>query len=907
MLINLTLLKESTSSTNPGFQAIVRIENLSGTFVAQRNGYLPPVPPSLREAFERWQKDYFVAGARSELRFRDLSITSLVGESTRITPIRSDSGSDSAESLRIELNSWLNSAGENWQDVRDLLIKYSPDHNGRSVDTRVFLQFNDPYLLKLPWLSWNVFEKRYSGAEFAFLTFDQTIQKKPPSGAVEILVVEGNNKGIEDGTAADLETIKSLESRGAKIKILHQPTPEELVDELGQRSYEIFIFTGHSRSEQGGAIGRLELNNDPNPIISSITISKFRDNLRAAVKRGLQICIFNSCDGLGISHQLVDGLRLPIAIVMRQPVPDKVAVRFLKEFFRHFAVEDKSLFDAFQQAKLGIEGYSNSLPGVTWLPAICASSLLESPTWQQLRGESLPKPSLWNQLYQIWRQKKWLILALLAILVAASIIITSIQKIPVGETLSPTGLINPEELISAGENSELYGSKQLSEPYETLKNRGIQQFTEERYGDARDTFEKIFWGDPEEDLEPLRDPEILIFKNNAEVRERRKANETTYTIAAAIPLSDQSGGDLNVGIEMLRGIAQAQDMAVNPQAPDAERINLEVVIANDRNLPAQAIEIAEKLVQEVEGQAVLAVIGHYLSTSTCEALKEVYGPSQIVVISPLSTITDLREDCGRFNTFFRTTSSTEIETETLFSHLISSPQVDNVSEVAIFYTEGEDYSSEMFDEFRGKLRSQEIYWKSFDLSKSDFDADTALANTQDVDALIVIPDGRNSSSEAFDNAVEVLKANRGEKMILGSNPLYTKEEVVDEVGIEYLENSLFIATDWHSQCAPEGFIVRANEYWSGGVNRTTALPYEAVQVLLSTLEEGIDSEGIQQKLSELGTGNASVVKSDVFDDKTISFDGNGDRQELTERILTTVGNDSNNPFIVVGDVNGCPQ
>ena len=85
--------------------------------------------------------------------------------------------------------------------------------------------------------------------------------------------------------------------------------------------------------------------------------------------------------------------------------------------------------------------------------------------------------------------------------------------------------------------------------------------------------------------------------------------------------------------------------------------------------------------------------------------------------------------------------------------------------------------------------------------------------------------------------------------------------------------------------------------------------YEAVQVLLPILSGDVTPERIRQELEGLRQNN-EAVNSDVFDGKTISFDGNGDRIELANRILVTVDKEENtesfnqaNPFQVVDE---CP-
>lgn len=110
-------------------------------------------------------------------------------------------------------------------------------------------------------------------------------------------------------------------------------------------------------------------------------------------------------------------------------------------------------------------------------------------------------------------------------------------------------------------------------------------------------------------------------------RHQKNPNSPIYTIAVAAPLN------LDEGLHIIQGVAQAQDVAVNN-----DNMNLQVVIANDRNGPTQAQPIAEKLSKD--NKNILAVVGHYTSDNTCVALK-VYSKNELVVISPTSTVVNL--------------------------------------------------------------------------------------------------------------------------------------------------------------------------------------------------------------------------------------------------------------------------
>lgn len=115
---------------------------------------------------------------------------------------------------------------------------------------------------------------------------------------MKILVVVGRSDGIQ--TQSDLAIIQKLQARGAEVTVLIQPNGRELCAALWHRQgYHIFIFTGHSGSHEDGQIGWIELNE-----ADSLSIEEFKHAFKAAIDQGLQLAIFNSCDGLGLANQL---------------------------------------------------------------------------------------------------------------------------------------------------------------------------------------------------------------------------------------------------------------------------------------------------------------------------------------------------------------------------------------------------------------------------------------------------------------------------------------------------------------------------------------------------------------------------------------------------------------------------
>lgn len=272
----------------------------------------------------------------------------------------------------------------------------------------------------------------------------------------------------------------------------------------------------------------------------------------------------------------------------------------------------------------------------------------------------------------------------------------------------------------------------LDEPYEELKNQGIEALSQaapspDKYDEAIKAFQPVreiaTKKKKEEEernakdgpqwkaaLAALQDPVTLIFLNNAKARKNAKENGSPlYTIATAAPLKQEEGK------QILLGVAQVQDKVVAKH----NSLNLAVVIANDRNIPDQAKSVAEAL---VKNQDILGVVGHYTSPNTCAALP-VYNENKRVVISPRSTVADLRTRCGGDSNkvFFRRTSTTQVEAETLINHLVNVTKDANPQpKVAVFFTRGEMFSDDLSNQLRQIMKGKGTIIAEIDLAQ-DFE------------------------------------------------------------------------------------------------------------------------------------------------------------------------------------------
>ncbi len=390
----------------------------------EREGFLPPLPTELESSFKNWQLGYRqIEAVRS-------CIAPKPG--MRLTPkaVTIHSNAEYTVAVKDHLNQWLNSGDSRWQPIRDGLIAIAQNLHQTNEEIRMIIDAKDINLRRLPWQEWNLFVHHYPEVEVALsANKDREISKvRPKSPKIRILVAVGRSDGIN--TKDDLKVIQELEKQGAEVVVLMQPSHKDLTnalwDELG---YHIFVFTGHSGSREDGQIGWIELNDT-----DSLSIEQFKEALKQAINKGLQLAIFNSCDGLGLANQLAQ-LHLPQCIVMREPVPDTVAIEFLKYFFQEFS-RNKSLFNSVQTARKRLEPFQSDYPGALWLPTICIEPNVEPLTWQGLRESSPVAPTVNPPKKNI---KPWLLTGLVgSVAVSVGVYFSFITPSPTSvTTLSP--------------------------------------------------------------------------------------------------------------------------------------------------------------------------------------------------------------------------------------------------------------------------------------------------------------------------------------------------------------------------------------------------------------------------------------------------------------------------------------
>ena len=376
----LVVLNLGSGNFNDGFPSVTARLGKPGNLTMQFQGRLPPAP-YLPELYGRWRLLYqalYQIRARGRIEIKP-------GGITQVSEVEFQT---LGENLGQRLNDWLSSKGfrEIEQQLRTQLVP--------NEAVQIIIESDDEQVWRLPWSLWNLVKEDYRYAEVALSTPEYPAP--PPAmqrelGAkVKILAIFGNSNGIN--LQKDWQLLKKLP--GMEVTPLFEPERHELTEQLWGQGWDVLFFAGHSSSNDDVTEGKLFINQLPDH--NSITIAELQEALNIAVGKGLQLAIFNSCDGLGLPRQLAKAkVPLPPMIVMREPVPDPVAPSFLQFFFRAFA-DGEPFYIAVRQAKEQLKGLEHYFPGVSWLPVICQHPAISPPTWGDWSGNYLANGSRMN-------------------------------------------------------------------------------------------------------------------------------------------------------------------------------------------------------------------------------------------------------------------------------------------------------------------------------------------------------------------------------------------------------------------------------------------------------------------------------------------------------------------------------
>ncbi|WP_414529994.1 ABC transporter substrate-binding protein [Nodularia chucula] len=348
------------------------------------------------------------------------------------------------------------------------------------------------------------------------------------------------------------------------------------------------------------------------------------------------------------------------------------------------------------------------------------------------------------------------------------------------------------------------------------KQAAVQALANQNYGAAISSLETSL-------QQQRNDPKSLIYLNNARI-----GSDKSYSIVASVPL----GSDPNSALEILRGVAQAQN-AVNA-AGGIKGVPLKVGIANDDDNPAISEQIADSL---VNNRDVLGVVGPNASDTTLAA-GTVYDSGKLVAISPTSTSVKITN----FSPYvFRTVPSDFMAARSLANYMVKNLQK---TQAAVFFNSQSNYSQSLKTEFVSSLSLEGgRVLSEFDLSQANFSAARSLERaTQEGAEVLMLA----SNTETLDKALQVVQINRKSLNVLGGDDVYSIKTL--EVGGEQA-SGMVVAVPWHILGDLNAdFPQQSRQLWGGDVSWRTAMAYDATVSLIAALERNPTREGVQQAL-----------------------------------------------------------
>lgn len=700
------------------------------------------------------------------------------------------------KNLSEKINNWLNDSA--FSEIKTKLYAFLH----RDEEILVAIETDEEQLWRLPWHLWDFFDTFHCAevilSNLKFIRLET--QKQRFSPWVKVLVILGDSSGIN--LTQDLKLWQKLWWRWTKYELIAKPQRQkEITDKLVQkRGLDILFFAGHSESDRNCTTGTLYINE--NASNNSVTINALEKSLRKAVRNGLQLSIFNSCDGIGLARRLLD-YNMPRIVVMREKVPNKVAQEFLKNFLREFS-SGQSLPVALRNAREKLEDIEDEFLCATWLPVLCQNSATPALTWQMMRQKRKFHLRL-NSIVQI-------ALGFFLATILHWILQQPTLPPPATETMGIS--LGEEILIRDKTNPE--------------KEAGRKAFEDKDYKTAMSQFQQYLDRNP-------NDPEARIYFNNAKAI---ILGSNAIKIAVSVPL----GSNQEVAEEILRGVALAQEEA-NNQKTQMPKINgnLQIVIANDNNDKYIAPEVAKKFVKD---SSILAVVGHNASNAS-EAAMNVYIAGKLVAITPTSFADSVRGNAYIFRmvpqiTYFAAQVAYYID-----------KKITNSKIVLCFDPDAPD--NQYF-----KQRVQEILsastTKTIDIPCKFLDPGFNPNNVvktiekNNANSLLV-----STHVDRISKAIEVFKAVRTKQLkinLFGSPTLYTNQTI--QLGKEAVEGIIFSVPYYPSPKTK--FYVDSYNLWQAKTSTwRTAMAYDATKVILTGLEEILEQkqELIRQNLDRI--------------------------------------------------------
>ncbi len=363
--------------------------------IRQLEVQLPP-NTEISVSYQRWKEQYYSLLNYSRGGFKN----------NQVTYVSKTNCDNSALSLCRNLHQWLHPIQ---LQLEQALPQDSQPEIRLFIHTeKIACRATKDILHRLPWQEWGFFAQKFFCEPIvcfhSSVASTTTSEESSMAGKIRrarILSIFGDSTNID--ISADKELLQKLHKRAAELIVLTEPNRSDF-NALWEEACDILFFAGHSDTQDDGQTGVININPK-----DSLSLEEIKRTLSTAIKKGLKLAIFNSCNGLGLAKQLAS-LNLPYIIVWREEVPDKLAQKFLQYFLSSFS-QGESLFNSVRQARDKLseladdQDITKQLPGVNWLPIICQNTTEPPPSWEDLGGLSGELPFSPYQGLSAFRQE----------------------------------------------------------------------------------------------------------------------------------------------------------------------------------------------------------------------------------------------------------------------------------------------------------------------------------------------------------------------------------------------------------------------------------------------------------------------------------------------------------------------
>ncbi len=775
------------------------------------------------------------------------------------------------ERLIREFNSWIGHSHKIQVALSQIVPKSDYERNPNDFCFVLHTDTGDPELdltlQRLPFHTWDFLQEFYPHAEMALSTTSHSVPPATIGQRPQVLVILGDDPKIDfsphqqaigqnlvDSQLADVRywsCTPGSPHTGLKSNLGAIP---DLIVTLRESSPQVIIFIGHSQSTHNASASGLR---SDAPIQIWLNESEyispqdpnFQKILRGLRDRGLIFAAFISCDGLGIARELND-LGIPYLLVSREILPVHVAKNFLDEFLAkatapgvpiHIALSyaRQHLQDTVETSKLSGCPNASTFPAIFQIPEQHSYILNPIDDRDPIVKTEASRPQQ--------RYLKYLLVLSLSF-ICVFLLHQSLQFRP-----SICEFAIETAGISCGEKSLLnYPESRISDDKQkgfnligkALKNPNL-------YHEAIETLKR--------DWERNHDPETAIAIENAKLANLRSPVKIK-NIAVVIPVTDTP---TYIADSLLKGVAYVQQQTNQNSKLDW---GLRVLIADDKNDPTTAAEIARKLVSRDD---ILAVIGHYSSEVTVP-IKKIYQDNKTVLISPTAT-SDRLTDRTVGNYFFRV-----VPENSIFAKDIITKWINPTQKIALFYQPHKQFSKSLTDKFKEEITKKypntTIFVKEFDLDKPDrIEDNIKQAQQLGANTIVLFPDAHTGDRNTNSKSEEVLKYTNGMMPILANTSIYDLYDNDTKGGTIPVRSKLYenvtMSVPWdysNSQKYPGGLFAKQvaknlpdiPQWWLhkkqqsvNSLNERIAMSYDAALVIAEALERATDRLTVQQAIT----------------------------------------------------------